>query len=136
MTLLTSLLLFALWAIVLVFLIAFHRWKLALTGKVPKGGFPSDVPPEDGFYRRVMQAHRNATENLAIYGALVAVVSFMGLTDPMLGTLGMVVILGRVAQSLIHVSLVQTRPIVMTRFFCYLAQVLSFLWIGWIAWQG
>ncbi len=123
------LLLFAAWTIFILLHIAFHRWKCVLTGTVPKEGFPSDVPPEDGWYRRVMQAHRNCTENLVVYAAIVVALTALGLDTPLLDKLAIAVFAGRVGQSLVHIFLVQTRPVVMVRFSLFLVQVIAFIWM-------
>ncbi len=126
------LLLFAAWTILMVLLFGFYRWKSVFTGTVPKGGFPSDVPPKDGWYRRALQAHKNCVENLAVYAAIVVALSFSGLDTPVLNNLAIAVIVARVMQSLIHVFMNQTRPIIMVRFTFFLVQVVSFIWMIFI----
>lgn len=123
------LILFAAWTILMVLLVGYHRWKCVFTGTVPKGGFPSDVPPEDGWYRRALQAHRNCIENLSVYAAIVVVLSFMGLDTPVLDNLAIAIIVARVAQSLIHVFINQTRPVIMVRFTFFLVQIVAFIWM-------
>ncbi|MCH8348207.1 MAG: MAPEG family protein [Proteobacteria bacterium] len=127
---------FAMWTIVMVLQIGFHRWKSFFAGTVPKGGFPSDVPPEHGWYRRAMQAHRNCVENLVVYGAIVVVLTVRGLDTPLLDNLALAVIAGRILQSLVHVFLEQTRQIVLVRFSFYFVQLASMIWMGVIAFQG
>jgi len=134
--LITALLFFAAWTVLHVLMIGFHRWKCVFTGTVPKEGFPSDVPPPDGWYRRVLQAHRNCIENLAVFGAITLVVSHQGLSSPMIDNFAIAIIVGRVLQSLIHVWLVQTRPVVMVRFTFYLVQVVSYIGLMVIAFEG
>lgn len=126
---LLALTLFAAWTIFVLLHIAYHRWKCVFTGTVPREGFPSDVAPEDGWYRRVLQAHKNCVENLAIFAAIVLVLSLMGLESPVINNLSIAIIAGRVAQSLVHILLVQTRPVVMIRFTFFLVQVVSFIWL-------
>ncbi len=126
---LLALLMFAAWAIFLVLLIGFYRWKCVLTGTVPEGGFPSDMPPPDGWYRRVLQAHKNCLENLVIFGAISLIIASLGLSSPALDNLAITIIAARVMQSLIHIILNQTRPIVMLRFTFYLIQVVAFIWM-------
>ncbi|MHA1544430.1 MAG: MAPEG family protein [Alphaproteobacteria bacterium] len=123
------LILFAAWTILMVLLVGFYRWKCVFTGTVPKGGFPSDIPPEDGWYRRALQAHKNCVENLAVYAAIVLVISFVGLTSPVLDNLAIAIIVARVAQSLIHVFINQTRPLIMVRFTFFLVQIVAFIWM-------
>ena len=130
------LLAFAMWTIFMVLHISFHRWKSVFTGTVPKGGFPSDVVPEHDWYRRAMQAHRNSVENLAVYGAIVVVLTVRGFDTPMLDYLALAVIAGRILQSLVHVFLEQTRQIVLVRFSFYFVQLASMIWMGIIAFLG
>jgi len=127
---------FALWTIFMVLLIGFYRWKCFFTGAVPKGGFPSDVVPEDGFYRRAMQAHRNCVENLVVYGAIVLVLSARGMDTMLLDYLALAVIGGRVIQSLIHVTQVQVRHVVLFRFAFYFVQLAAMIWMGILAILG
>lgn len=124
------LILFAAWTILMVLHVGFYRWKCVFTGKVPKGGFPSDVPPTgDSWYRRALQAHKNCVENLVIFATIVAVLSFIGLDTPGLDNLAITVIVARVLQTLTHVFINQTRPVIMIRFTFFLVQVVSFIWM-------
>ena len=127
---------FAMWNIIMVLHIGFHRWKSVFTGTVPKGGFPSDVPPEHGWYRRAMQAHRNSVENLVVYAAIVVVLTAQGLDTPLLDKLALVIIAARILQSLIHLWVVQKRPVILVRFSFFLAQIVCMIWMGIIAFQG
>lgn len=125
---------FAMWTIFMVLHIGFHRWKAVFTGTVPKGGFPSDVPPEDGRYRRAMQAHRNCVENLVVFGAIVVVLTVRGLDTPTLDTLALVVIGARILQSMTHLLREQRRPVVLVRFTFFSLQLGSMIWMGVLAW--
>ena len=104
------------------------------TGTVPKGGFPSDVPPEDDRYRRAMQAHRNCVENLAVFGAIVVVLTVRGLDTPTLDTLALVVIGARILQSVTHLHREQKRPVVLVRFTFFSLQLGAMIWMGVLAW--
>jgi len=130
------LLAFAMWTIFMVLHIGFYRWKCFFTGTVPKGGFPSDVVPEDGFYRRALQAHRNCVENLVVYGAIVVVLSARGLDTPLLDNLALAVIIARIIQSMIHVTQVQARHVVLFRFSFFFVQLAAMIWMGVIAVLG
>ncbi len=130
------LLAFAMWTIFMVLHVGFHRWKSVFTGTVPKGGFPSDVPPEHPFYRRAMQVHRNCVENLVVYSAIVVVLTVRGLDTPVLDYLALALITGRILQSLIHLTQVQTQPVILVRFSFYALQLGAMIWMGFIAWLG
>ncbi len=127
---------FAMWTIFMVLQIGFHRWKSVFTGTVPKGGFPSDVPPENAWCRRAMQVHRNSVENLVVYAAIVVVLTVQGLNTPLLDTLALVIIAARILQSLIHLLAAQKRPVILVRFSFFLAQIVCMIWMGVIAFQG
>ncbi|MEE8295681.1 MAG: MAPEG family protein [Sphingomonadales bacterium] len=127
------LILFAGWTILMVLYAGFYRWKCVITGTIPKGGFPSDVPPtEDSWYRRALQAHKNCVENLVIFATIVGVLSFIGLDTRVLDNLAITVIVARVLQTLTHVFINQTRPVIMLRFSFFLVQVVSFIWMIFI----
>lgn len=131
---LLALFLFAAWTVFMVVLVGFHRWKCVFTGTVPKGGFPSDIPPaEESCYRRTLQAHKNCVENLVVFGAIVLGLHALGLSSPVIDNLAIAVIVARFLQSLVHITQVQTRPVIMVRFTFFLVQVVAFAWLLFIA---
>lgn len=124
---------FAMWTIFfLVGTVGVYRWSRVFTGRVPKGGFPADTPHGEDWYRRAMRAHANCVENLPVYGALVLLLTVRGLDTATLDNLAVVIIAGRILQSLTHVSFPPARPAVFIRFGFFFAQVIAMVWIGGI----
>lgn len=128
---LAALVLFALWTIVLVSLIGIWRVSQLLTGTVPKGGFNPGVQHGGDMYWRLNRAHMNAVENLPVFGTLVLAGVALGVQDPMFQMLATVVLLARVAQSLIHVSS-GLQVVIMVRFMMYLVQIAAFVGLAMI----
>jgi uncharacterized MAPEG superfamily protein len=120
------LLLFALWAIVLVSCVGGYRISQVVQGKVGPAGFPADTPHGPDMYRRLMRAHANCVENLPIFAVLVWVGAQVGLHEGAFATACMVVMVGRIAQSISHIASGRSR-VVRVRFACFLVQMLSML---------
>ena len=123
---LAALVLFAVWAMLLVSTIGLWRLTQALTGTVPKGGFVPGAPHGSDAYWRLNRAHMNAVENLPIFGAVVLSGVALNVQDALFQTLPTIVILARVAQTLIHVSS-GAAIVVLFRFTAYLIQVIAML---------
>lgn len=123
---LATLILFAVWALLLVITIGVWRFTQFLTGTVPQGGFNPGAPHGSDAYWRVNRAHLNAVENLPIFGAVVLSGVVLNIQDPLFQTLANVVLAARVVQSVIHVSS-GAQLMVLLRFTFYLIQVLSML---------
>lgn len=121
-----ALVFFAVWAMLLVTSIGLWRLSLAITGAVPKGGFTSGAPHGGDAYWRVNRAHMNAVENLPIFATVVLSGLYLQVQEPLFQTLANVVIVARVAQTLIHISS-GAQPVVLMRFTAYLVQVVSML---------
>jgi uncharacterized MAPEG superfamily protein len=66
-------------------------------------------------------------ENLPVFGAIVLVISTLGVDGPAVSYLSVVVLIARVCQSLVHVSHVQTNTFVAVRFAFFFAQLVCFL---------
>jgi uncharacterized MAPEG superfamily protein len=123
------LLLFALWSLmVLSATIGVYRWGRILSGQAGIGGFRYDkVQGHPAWYRRGMRAHGNCIENLPVYGAIVVILSALGLDSPWLDRPAVVLMAARVEQSLVHVSFVETNITVSSRCASYFIQVLAML---------
>jgi uncharacterized MAPEG superfamily protein len=123
---LVCLVLFAVWAMVLVLCIGAVRVFQVLTGKKRANEFPSGVPHGGDAYWRLNRAHINTLENLPIFAALVLAAALLHVE---LGRLPLVVICARVVQSLFHIS--SGRSLVVNlRFTAYSVQLGCF---GWMA---
>jgi uncharacterized MAPEG superfamily protein len=123
-----TLLAFAAWTLlVLMGTVGVYRWTSVLSGKARINAFRADgtvdrvEPP--GWYRRGMRAHANCVENLPVYTAIVAVVTFSGTRGTLLDTLGIIVLGARIAQSLVHLGFTETGRAVLVRFTFFATQV-------------
>jgi len=121
-----ALVLFAVWAMLLVTGIGLWRVTQVITGTVPKGGFNPGTPHGGDAYWRLNRAHMNTLENLPIFATVVLSGVYLQVQDPLFQLLANVVIVARVAQSLIHVSS-GAQPVVLLRFTAFLVQTLSML---------
>lgn len=119
-----ALVLFAVWAMLLVTSIGVWRVTQVITGSVPAGGFKPGAPHGTDAYWRLNRAHANAVENLPIFATVVISGMLLQVEDPLFVLLANVVIVARVAQSLIHISS-GSAPVTLMRFTAFLVQVLS-----------
>ena len=119
---------FAAWTLTL--LIAFvgvYRWFNILFSKARIASFRSDRLEGEDWYRRGTRAHANCVENLPVFGAIVLVISAIGVNGPMVDSLSTAVLIARILQSLVHVSHVQTDAFVAVRFSFFSVQLACFL---------
>lgn len=123
---LTPLILFALWALVLVVLLGFarggamQREKRAVNTFKPVG----DTEQLDAFSR----AHMNTVENLPVFAVVYISALWVDAAAP-IATLGWVILGARVVQSLIHISS-RSANAVRFRALMLLVQVICFVWLG------
>lgn len=118
---LTALLGFVAWALLLVILMEFIRFKFILTGAVPANQFRPDNSNLPPFMQRLARAHANCIEGLPIFGGLLIVAALTGrtsITDP----LAYAFLAARILQSLIHISSVSVLASWL-RFFAFAVQV-------------
>ena len=118
---LTALLGFVAWALFLVTLMEFSRFKFILTGAVPANQFRPDNSNLPPFMQRLARAHANCIEGLPIFGGLMLVALLANkssITDPLAYTL----LAARILQSLIHISSVSVMASWL-RFFAFAVQV-------------
>jgi uncharacterized MAPEG superfamily protein len=127
----SMLLVFALWTIVLLVLtVGVYRWSHVLTGKAQFVDYRADDVRGSEFYKRAMRAHANCIENLPVFGAVVFAVYASGISSSAIDTMCAVVVLARIAQSILHVALVQTNPIIFIRFCAFFTQIICFFSIA------
>jgi uncharacterized MAPEG superfamily protein len=118
---------FAAWTVVLLLsTIGVYRWTRILTGRVPMRDFRADNVEGDDWYKRSMRAHANCVENLPVFGAIVFALYVSGVGGPTVNVLSTTVLVARVFQSLVHVSLPQANAVVAVRFAFFLVQLVSF----------
>jgi uncharacterized MAPEG superfamily protein len=124
-----ALVLFALWAILLVLLIGASRVAQVLSGKRKPTDFPAGTPHGSDMYWRINRAHLNTLENLPIFAAVVLSALAVGVKDPLFAQLATVVIGARVLQSLIHIASGSVMAVNL-RFAAYAAQLVCMVWMG------
>ena len=119
---------FSAWTLALLMgTVGLYRWFNILFAKAGLASFRSDQLEGAGWYQRGTRAHANCIENLPVFGAIVYVISTIGLTGPMVDSLCIAILVARICQSTVHVSRVQTDAIVAVRFSFYSVQLVSFL---------
>lgn len=124
---------FAVWTVFLLLgTVGVYRWSRILTGRVPISEFRADNV-EGEFYRRAMRAHANCVENLPVFAAIVFALHVSGASGATIDALTAAVLASRVAQSLVHVSFVQTDLVASIRFGFFFVQILSFLSLAALA---
>jgi uncharacterized MAPEG superfamily protein len=119
---------FASWTLLLLIAtVGVYRWTGILFRKAPIASFRSDQLEGEDWYRRGTRAHANCVENLPVFGAIVFVISAIGVDGFAVNALCTAVLIARVCQSLVHVCHVQTDALVAVRFSFYSVQLVSFL---------
>ncbi|MCS3838894.1 putative MAPEG superfamily protein [Pseudomonas sp. JAI111] len=129
---------FATWTLLLLMAtVGVYRWVRILFSHVPIASFRSDQLEGEDWYRRGTRAHANCVENLPVFGAIVWVISALGIDGSVVNALSILVLTARVCQSLVHVSHVQTDAFVAVRFSFFCVQLVCFLaLIAIAAWYG
>jgi uncharacterized MAPEG superfamily protein len=119
---------FAAWTLALLMAtVGVYRWANILMSKARIASFRSDQLEGEDWYRRGTRAHANCIENLPVFGAIVYVISTIGLQGPMVDTLCIAILAARICQSTVHVSHVQTDALVAVRFSFFSVQLVCFL---------
>lgn len=122
---------FATWTLLLLLgTVGAYRWSRILTGRVPIREFRADQVEGADWYKRAMRAHANCIENLPVFGAIVFALYVSGVATPLAGLLAVVILVARIVQSLVHVSLVQTNRVSAVRFAFFCVQIICFLWLA------
>jgi len=125
------LLLFAGWTLAtLLATVGVYRWSRILTGRAALSEFRADVQHGSEWYRRAMRAHANCVENLPVYAAVVVAIVASGVRDSMLDTLAVVLLAARVLQTVTHVAVEQTDPVVAVRFTFFFVQIVCMAGMG------
>jgi hypothetical protein len=124
-----ALVLFALWAIVLVLSVGVWRTSLVFAGKAAANSFPSGTQHGGDAYWRLNRAHMNTVENLPIFATLVLAGSYLQISDTAFQLLPSLIFYARVVQSLIHVASGSVIAVTL-RFLAFGVQVLAMIWLG------
>src|SRR5215813_13802672 len=100
---------FATWTLFLLMAtVGVYRWGKILFAGAGVASFRSDQLEGEDWYRRGTRAHANCVENLPVFGAIVFVISTLGIGGPAVNSLCIAVLIARVCQSLVHICHVQT----------------------------
>jgi uncharacterized MAPEG superfamily protein len=119
---------FATWTLLLLIAtVGVYRWGNILFHRAPVASFHSDRLEGADWYQRGTRAHANCVENLPVFGAIVLVITALGLQSRAIDALCVLVLAARVCQSLVHLSHVQTDSFVAVRFSFFSVQLVCFL---------
>jgi MAPEG family. len=77
-----------------------------------------------------MAAHRNCIENLPVFAAIVISINALDLHGAVLNNLALAILIARIAQSLIHICLIQTDRVATWRFIFFFTQIVAMIWMG------
>jgi uncharacterized MAPEG superfamily protein len=125
------LLLFAAWTVLtLLATVGVYRWSRILTGRAALSEFRADELQGSDWYRRAMRAHANCVENLPVYAAIVVAIAVTGVRSPTLDALAVVLLVARALQTVTHVAVEQTDPVVGVRFAFFVVQVACMAGMG------
>ena len=64
--------------------------RIAVRGVIDAVGYPENPKPQSAWARRLMKAHANAVENLAIFATLVLAAHALGVSNAAIATASMV----------------------------------------------
>jgi uncharacterized MAPEG superfamily protein len=118
---------FAAWTLVLlVATVGVYRWGNILFAQARIASFRHDAP-EGGWYLRGTRAHANCIENLPVFGAIVYLITAIGLQGPAIDAMCIAILAARIVQSMVHVSHEQTDVFVAVRFSFYSVQLVCFI---------
>lgn len=127
---------FAVWTVLtLLGSVGVYRWSRILTGRAELKDFRAEAPEGSDWYLRAMRAHANCLENLPVFGAIVLAVVASGVASPALDRLASVVLGARICQTVVHIGLRPTNPVVAVRFAFFFAQLACMLAMAWIVFR-
>jgi uncharacterized MAPEG superfamily protein len=119
---------FALWTLLILFgTVGIYRWSRILSGRTKISHWTADPDVGSGIYPRAMRAHMNCIENLPVFGAIVLAIDHVGLDNALVNTLAITVLVARIVQSLVHITLTQTDRVIFVRFAFYFFQIIAMI---------
>lgn len=125
------LLAFAGWTLLILFsTVGVYRWSRILTGRATVSEWQANQLQGSDWYRRAMAAHRNCIENLPVFAAIVISINALDLHGAVLNNLALAILIARIAQSLIHICLIQTDRVATWRFIFFFTQIVAMIWMG------
>ncbi len=110
--------------------IGVYRWSHILTGRTAIAEWRADEVQGTEWYRRAIRAHQNCLENLPVYTAVVVVLVATRITSPILDGLAITILIARVCQTLIHLSVEQTNVVASLRFAFFPLQLICMVGMG------
>ena len=124
-----ALIFYALWTIALVLMVGTDRVLEVMRGQAKLTSFTPGTPHGSDSYWRINLAHLNATENLPIFGAIVLAGWAAGAETPLFNQLAVIVLAGRIVQSIIHI-LSGSAVAIGLRFTAYGVQLICEIWMA------
>ncbi|HEX4160192.1 MAG TPA: MAPEG family protein [Rhizomicrobium sp.] len=124
-----ALIFYALWALVLVLMVAADRMLLVIRGDTRANSFTPGVPHGSESYWRINRAHLNTVENLPIFAATVLSGWVVGMETLTFNRLAVIVVVARIIQSVIHIASGSV-PAVTLRFAAYAVQIVCEIWMA------
>ncbi|HWY14054.1 MAG TPA: MAPEG family protein [Rhizomicrobium sp.] len=124
-----ALVLYALWAIALVLMVAADRVLMVIRGEAKANSFTPGVPHGSDSYWRINRAHLNTLENLPIFAAIVLCGWVVGMETATFNRLAMVVVVARIVQSAIHIASGSVAAITF-RFTALAVQLICEIWMA------
>jgi uncharacterized MAPEG superfamily protein len=122
---------FAGWTLAALFgSVGVYRWSRILTRQANLTEFPADQPHGAEWYRRALRAHANSVENLPVYAAIVVAIEASGVASPVLDGLAVVLLVARIAQTVVHIAFQQTNAVIGVRFACFFTQAICMFAMG------
>jgi uncharacterized MAPEG superfamily protein len=125
----TALIAYALWAIALVLMVATNRTLQVIRGQAKANSFAAGVPHGSDGYWRLNRAHMNTLENLPIFATIVLSGWVVGTESAMFNRLAVIVVVARVAQSVIHIASGSVAAVSL-RFTAFAVQIVSQIWMA------
>lgn len=118
---------FAVWThLLLSFTVGVYRWGHVFFGTAGVGDFKADDVQGADWYRRSMRAHANCVENLPVFGAVVFALHAANAGGPLVDGVAITVLVARLCQSVVHVSVEQSNRVVAVRFTFFLTQLVGY----------
>jgi uncharacterized MAPEG superfamily protein len=124
-----ALIFYALWTIALVLMVGADRTLQVMKGQSRVTGFTPGTPHGTESYWRINRAHMNATENLAIFAAVVLSGWAIGMETVTFNRLAVVVVCARIIQSVIHI-LSGSAMAISLRFTAFAVQLVCIVWMA------
>ena len=122
---------YAAWTLLTLFpTVGVYRWSQILTGRTDIAEWRAEEVQGNEWYRRAVCAHQNCLENLPLYTAIVVALVATQSTNPLLDGLAITILVARVCQTLIHLSVEQTNVFASLRFAFFLMQAICMVGMG------